>query len=185
MLNYMKNARFYRVDKNEDQAFVVQFGYNGSPLVDNCWDDHLTSNTTWSVHQPGNIRGTVSFSMNYIKQNHKNPNCTADDFCAIGFSTNIFINYGDNTRLDKNGFSVFGVISDQDMEIVDALYDGYGEVSDLCQESGDPFCKGIGDQCEGVSMSRLLVEGNNYVQKEKPLLDYIYNVIVLPWNGLD
>jgi hypothetical protein len=34
--------------------------------VDACWDQNLTSNTTWSVHPPGNQRGTVVFSMNAI-----------------------------------------------------------------------------------------------------------------------
>lgn len=74
----------------------------------------------------------VSFSMDAVDQTNSNPNCTSPSYCAQGFSTNIFINYANNTRLDASGFSPFGYISEADMMVVDALYSGYGEVSDLC-----------------------------------------------------
>jgi hypothetical protein len=62
-----QGASFYRVDYiNASTSFVVQFGYRGDPTVDACWDQNLTSNTTWSVHPPGNQRGAVAFSMNAI-----------------------------------------------------------------------------------------------------------------------
>lgn len=38
----------------------------------------------------------------------------------------LFINYGDNARLDSQGFAPFGQITDG-MAAVDALYSGYGE----------------------------------------------------------
>lgn len=42
----------------------------------------MTSNATWSVHAPGNVRGIVSFSMDAVDQTHSNPNCTSPDYCA-------------------------------------------------------------------------------------------------------
>lgn len=92
-LQYWDGASFYRtLYKGPDNNFVVQFGYRGVPDVDACWDAHMTSNATWSVHAPGNVRGTVSFSMDAVGQTHVNPNCTSPAYCAQGFSTNIFVN---------------------------------------------------------------------------------------------
>ena len=89
-LRYMEGAPFYRVDRlNASAAWVVQFGYRGQPAVDACWDRRQTSNDTWRTHAPGNVRGTVAFSMDAVKAN---PNCTTPEYCAQGFSTNIFVN---------------------------------------------------------------------------------------------
>lgn len=64
-IGYHTNAPFYRVDYLSAQTnFVVQFGYRGVPKVDALWDQQMTENATWSVHAPGNIRGTVAASMN-------------------------------------------------------------------------------------------------------------------------
>jgi len=41
-------------------------------------------------------------------------------------TTQIFINFGDNNRLDASGFAPFGQVV-EGMEVVDALYGGYGE----------------------------------------------------------
>jgi len=183
-LGYMNGASFYRVDRvdrnDARDAWVVQFGYRGSPAVDQCWDRLQTSKATWSVHPSGNVRGSVSFSMDAVNNTGGNPNCTSADYCAQGFSTNIFINYANNSRLDAHGFSVFGSVLESGMEVVDRLYAGYGEVADLCtargasaSAAGDRFCKGYGADCPGVNMSRLVTEGDSYIQKEQPLLDRI------------
>jgi cyclophilin family peptidyl-prolyl cis-trans isomerase len=133
-VGYMLGAPFYRVDRiNSTMAWVVQFGYRGEPAVDKCWDEKRTSNETWSVSRPGNARGTVAFSMNAVAPSSDMVNCTSDLYCAQGFSTNIFINYADNVRLDSPGFSVFGYVEAGGMRVVDKLFAGYGEVSELCQ----------------------------------------------------
>ena len=139
-IGYHVGAPFYRVDyANASTRFVVQFGYRSEPAVDALWDAETTLNTTWSVHAPGNVRGSVAFSMNAAAPGEPhgpgtNPNCTDPTYCAVGFSTNIFINYGDNTRLNAPGFSVFGTVSEAGMAEngVDALYGGYGECVELC-----------------------------------------------------
>lgn len=67
-----------------------------------------------------------------------------------------FINFGDNNRLDGMGFTPFGKV--RDMKPVDALYSGYGE--------GAPRGK-------GPFQGRLQQEGNPYLKKEFPEMDYI------------
>lgn len=60
------------------------------------------------------------------------------------------------------------------MRIVDSLYHGYGECVELCGAgSTDPFCVGIGSQCEGVSMDSLVANGSVYWKAQKPKLDYV------------
>lgn len=66
-------------------------------------------------------------------------------------TTQVFINFGNNARLDAKGFTPFGrVVSG--MDVVDQLYNGYGESPD---------------------QKRIEGEGNNYLEKNFPRLDYI------------
>ena len=68
-------------------------------------------------------------------------------------STQIFINFVDNDFLDQQGFSPFGQVVDG-MANVDMLYSGYGRDN-------------VPDQ------TRLAQQGNAYLNKEYPKLDYI------------
>jgi peptidyl-prolyl cis-trans isomerase A (cyclophilin A) len=72
-------------------------------------------------------------------------------------TTQIFINFGDNVALDKMGFAPFGEVTNG-MGVVDKLYSGYGE--------GAPSGKGPDQQ-------RTQGEGNAYLTKEFPRLDFI------------
>jgi len=72
-------------------------------------------------------------------------------------TTQVFINLVDNGTLDAQGFAPFGrVVSG--MKVVDKLYDGYGE--------GAP-------RGRGPDQSRVQMEGNAYLEKSFPKLDYI------------
>lgn len=62
-----------------------------------------------------------------------------------------FINYSDNTRLDGLGFSPLGHVV-EGMSVVDSIHAGYGETPD---------------------QSRVAAEGNAYLKREFPQLDYI------------
>ncbi len=62
-----------------------------------------------------------------------------------------FINFSDNARLDGMGFSPFGRVV-EGMSVVDSIYAGYGETPD---------------------QSRVGAEGNAYLKREFPRLDYI------------
>jgi peptidyl-prolyl cis-trans isomerase A (cyclophilin A) len=72
-------------------------------------------------------------------------------------TTQLFINLVDNFRLDDSGFSPFGRVVDG-MDVVERLYTGYGE--------GAPNGR-------GPSQGQILAEGNVYLQRDFPDLDYI------------
>ncbi len=79
-------------------------------------------------------------------------------------STQLFINFGDNVNLDSMGFSPFGkVISG--LDVVDKIDGEYGE--------GAP-------QGNGPDQSRVQSEGNAYLKKDFPNLDYIKSVTIIP-----
>jgi peptidyl-prolyl cis-trans isomerase A (cyclophilin A) len=72
-------------------------------------------------------------------------------------TTQVFINFGDNAALDSQGFAPFGQVS-SGMEKVDAMFAGYGE--------GAP-------QGRGPDQGRIQREGNAYLMKDFPKLDFI------------
>lgn len=83
-------------------------------------------------------------------------------------TTQLFINLVDNRRLDRMGFAPIAKVA-QGMSVVDGLYAGYGE--------GAP-------QGAGPSQDRIAAEGNSYLKREFPMLDYIERArIVRVWKG--
>jgi len=79
-------------------------------------------------------------------------------------TTQVFVNFGDNAGLDDQGFAPFGqVISG--MEVVDALYAEYGE--------GAP-------QGGGPDQGLVQSQGNAYIKKDFPKLDYIKTATIVP-----
>jgi peptidyl-prolyl cis-trans isomerase A (cyclophilin A) len=73
-------------------------------------------------------------------------------------TTQLFINLKDNGGLDGRGFSPFAEVV-EGMDVVDNLYSGYG------QQPQQP---------------RIEAEGNAYLEKAFPKLDYIKKATVLP-----
>jgi peptidyl-prolyl cis-trans isomerase A (cyclophilin A) len=131
---FYDNVRFFRVIS----GFMVQFGINGDPGVMARWrgaqisDDPVTQS---------NKRGMVTFAM-------AGPNTR---------TSQVFINFNDNSQLDQSGFAPFGrVVSG--MNVVDAINAEYGE--------GAP-------RGRGPDQSRMQSEGNAYLAKDFPRLDYI------------
>jgi peptidyl-prolyl cis-trans isomerase A (cyclophilin A) len=79
-------------------------------------------------------------------------------------TTQFFINYGDNSRLRVHGkFAPFGKVV-EGMEVVDSLYSGYGE--------GAP-------RGRGPSQGTIMREGNEYLKKDFPRLDYINRATIV------
>jgi peptidyl-prolyl cis-trans isomerase A (cyclophilin A) len=80
-------------------------------------------------------------------------------------TTQFFINYSDgNSRLDTMGFAPFGQVT-SGMEVVEALYAEYGE--------GAP-------QGRGPNQGRIQNEGNAYLLRDFPQLDYVKEATILP-----
>lgn len=79
-------------------------------------------------------------------------------------TTQLFINFGDNSRLDGMGFSPFGKVI-EGMDVVDKIYSGYGD--------GPPSGR-------GPDQGRIQREGNAYLKKDFPKLDYIKSATILP-----
>jgi peptidyl-prolyl cis-trans isomerase A (cyclophilin A) len=138
---FFDNARFFRVVS----GFMVQFGIHGDPNVSAQWRQARINDDP--VKQ-SNGRGMVTFAT-------AGPNTR---------TTQVFINFADNARLDGMGFAPFGqVISG--MNVVDSLYSGYGE--------GAPSGR-------GPDQGRMQQEGNAYLMKDFGKLDYIKKASIEP-----
>lgn len=91
------------------EGFVAQFGISSYPAVSAAWgsadikDDPVTQS---------NKRGYVTYAQTSL------PNSR---------STQIFINFTDNSFLDGKGFAPFAVVDAANMKVVEMLYDQYGE----------------------------------------------------------
>jgi len=125
---YYDGARFFRVVP----GFVVQFGLAADPATTAKWKDmNLPDDPVTQSNTPGMVTYATA-----------GPNTR---------TTQLFINLGNNQRLDSQGFAPFGkVISG--MDVVQNLYTGYGEKPD-----------------QGLIES----SGNAYLQSQFPQLDYI------------
>ncbi|RDV01122.1 peptidylprolyl isomerase [Undibacter mobilis] len=138
---YFDDGRFFRVIP----GFMVQFGLNADPALNAKWrvariqDDRVSQSNT---------RGMVTFATS-------GPNAR---------TTQVFINFDDNSRLDGMGFAPFGKVV-SGMDIVDKLYSGYGE--------GAPNGR-------GPDQNRIQTEGNAYLTQGFPRLDHVTKATIVP-----
>ncbi len=137
--HYYDGVRFFRVLP----GFVAQFGLHGDSAVNAAWRGRRISDDSVRVT---NQRGTLTFATG-------GPNTR---------TTQLFINYRDNARLDRMGFSPVGQVV-AGMAVVDSLYGGYGE--------GAP-------RGQGPDQGRITREGNRYLAAEFPRLDSIVTLRV-------
>lgn len=77
-------------------------------------------------------------------------------------TTQLFINLGDNLNLDNMGFPPFGEVI-EGMSVVDSLHMGYGD----------------GPPGPGPDQGRIGEQGEAYLAREYPLLDYIESARVV------
>lgn len=131
---FFKDLGFFRVVP----GFMVQFGIHGDPKVAAAWRG---ANIQDDPVKGSNTRGTITFAT-------AGPNTR---------TTQLFINFGNNTFLDGQGFSPFGKVTDG-MDVVDKINAEYGE---------RPIQPRVQD------------EGNAYLKKEFPNLDYIKSATIV------
>jgi peptidyl-prolyl cis-trans isomerase A (cyclophilin A) len=141
---YFTDVEFFRVIP----GFMCQFGIHGDPAVSAKWRD---ANITDDPVKGSNTRGTITFAT-------AGPNTR---------TTQLFINFGNNTGLDGQGFSPFGKVTDG-MDVVDKINGEYGE--------GAPGGN-------GPNQGRVQMEGNAYLKKDFPNLDYIKSATIIPADG--
>ena len=127
---FYDNVRFFRVIP----GFMAQGGMSGDPAIQKLWG---RNNINDDPVKQSNKRGYVTFAKTAA------PNSR---------STQIFINYADNSSLDSQGFAPFGQVV-SGMETVDK-FETYGR-------------NNVPDQ------GMITAEGNAYLQRDYPKLTVI------------
>lgn len=132
---FYDECRFFRVLPD----FMVQFGVNGDPKLQRKWGDTQLKD---DPVKESNKRGFVT----YAKTDRPNSR-----------STQLFINFANNARLDQDGFAPFGKVS-EGMEVVDKINAEYAQQP---------------------NQGAIKAEGNAYLKSQFPRLDYIKKATVL------
>ena len=126
---FFDETRFFRVVP----GFMVQFGINGDPAIAAAWQNANIKDDPASGKS--NTKGMVSFATRGKDTR----------------TTQIFINYGNNAGLDKQGFTPFGEVT-TGMDVVEKITDQYGEKP---------------------NQGQIQAEGNKYLTASFPKLDYV------------
>lgn len=140
---FYDECRFFRVIFGR----WAQFGISGDPAISAAWrsatipDDPVLRS---------NRRGYVSFARFNV---------------ADSRTTQIFINFGDNSNLDTKGDAPFGLIDEDGMYVAARLFSEYAD--------GPPWGT-------GPDQARIQSEGNPYLATFYPRLDYIVHAVVMP-----
>lgn len=122
----------------------MQFGLTGNPAVNKAWTDATIKD---DPVKSSNKVGFITFA-------HAGKDTR---------TTQVFINLGDNSRLDGMGFPPFGqVISG--MDVVKSLYSGYGEATTSKQ-------------------GEITNEGKAFLDKNFPKLDSIQTATIVAPAG--
>ncbi|HLJ46773.1 MAG TPA: peptidylprolyl isomerase [Bryobacteraceae bacterium] len=129
---FYDGAPLFRVIQN----FMAQFGLSANPAVSKAWQN---ANLRDDPVKQSNKRGYVSFAT-------AGPNTR---------TTQVFINFKDNSFLDSQGFAPFAIVTSG-------------------MENVDKFAFGEADQ------QKLTEEGIAYIQKSMPNLDRITSATIVP-----
>jgi len=136
--HFYDNATLFRVVA----GFVVQFGIPADPRYGKIW---ANANIKDDPVKESNLRGYITYAQSSA------PNSR---------STQVFVNFRDNSRLDSMGFAPFGKVI-EGMNVVESFYGGYA------------------DQPTGMQ-DQIANQGNAFLEKNFPKLDKILTARVVP-----
>ena len=146
--HFYDNASFFRVL----DGFVAQFGISAYPRVAAAWKNAAIKDDP--VAQ-SNKNGYVTYAMG-------GPNTR---------TTQVFINLGNNTQLDRMGFAPFGQVIGEGMLTVVKLHGGYGDGADM---GGN-----------GPLQGEIEKQGKAYLDKSFPKLDSIKTAVIVSLAASD
>lgn len=138
---FYDDSRFFRVIAGR----FAQFGIPGNPAIAGIWRSQSFPD---DPVRASNTRGTFAYAM-------MGPDAR---------TTQIYINTSDQLQQDAQGFAPFGKVI-EGMDIVDKLYNGYGETSGSGMRAG--------------KQGKLFEEGNAYLDREFPLLDKLIRARII------
>lgn len=135
MDDFYTEAAFFRVVPN----FVVQFGIAGIPAMNKKWETPIKDDPV--------LQSNKAKTLVYATAG---PNTR---------TSQLFINYKDNTNLDSQGFAPFG-------EIVSGF--------EYAQEIFNP----TPGSSDGVDQGQYEAKGNDWIKKQYPKVDFIVNATI-------
>jgi peptidyl-prolyl cis-trans isomerase A (cyclophilin A) len=136
-IGFFDDVALFRVSK----GFVVQWGIHGDPKVSKVWQN---ANLAPDPPKQSNTRGMLTYAMAGSPDTR---------------STQLFINYGDNSSLDAQGFAPICKVS-EGMDMADKFYSDYGE------------------RVTGMQ-GQIAARGNAYLKEAWPSLDYIKKATIV------
>lgn len=136
-IGFFHDVALFRVIK----GFVVQWGIHGDPAVSRVWQ---SANLPVDPVKQSNTAGTLTYAMAGSPTTR---------------STQLFINYGNNARLDGMGFAPICKVL-KGMEVANQFHDGYGPKPSSQQ-------------------GRIQSQGNAFLRADYPQLDYIKTTKVI------
>merc|ERR1712060_114247 len=117
-MGFYDDTRFFRVIP----SFMVQFGLNGDPAISSKWREKTIKDEPVKV---SNKPGYITFAKTGA------PNSR---------TTQLFINYVDNGRLDGMGFAPFGEVEGAGMKVVKKIFNcGEKPHQGLIQSRGNAY----------------------------------------------
>lgn len=132
---FFTGAPFFRVVP----GFIIQFGLTPDPAVNRVWQSaDIKDDPVTQSNKPG-----------YLVFATAGPNTR---------TTQLFINFGNNTFLDSQGFAPFGQVT-SGMDVVKNLYSGYGEQP---------------------NQGSITSQGKAYIEKNFPKIDSIVSATIVP-----
>ena len=131
---FYDECRFFRVVP----GFMVQFGINGDPKIQKDWRE-------------------ASIKDDEVTQSNKREYITFATSGPDSRTSQVFINFKDNARLDELGFAPFGKVI-EGMDVVDKINPEYREKPD---------------------QGKMQSTGNEYLKSAFPNLDYVKKAMIV------